>query len=417
MVPPNDFVGLDDFLDVLGLELVLLFDFFEMPGSIDEEHVIGLLAFLQDKDADRDGGGVEEVGRHTDHCVDVAVLEQLGADAFLRTAPEEHAVQQDDGHHAFVFEVVEAVEQEGEVGGRFGSESVAFEAHVVRQSIIRFPPLAERWIGYAGVEARLLGRVLLAHQVPVVEQCVAVEDLELGILHPMEQHVHAGEVVGGYVLFLPENLSNGAAGLVHLFADVELQRAGAAGHVHDTLESFFRAGSRLLAVQRDNGGEHVGNPLRGVELSRLLAGAGRELADQVFAGVAQRIDVRRELRQTFGNLLDDRAELGVPIGIGFAQLVRAEIDLGEEALEDAVEGFRLDVFEARLQRVEEFRVLGAGHIGDAAPEVFGANDIVHLAAHLLLKLGREVRMARGGSSSAGPLRGGCCSGRNSWWDF
>jgi hypothetical protein len=49
--------------------------------------------------------------------------------------------------------------------------------------------------------------------------------------------------------------------------------------------------------------------------------------------------------------------------------------------------------------------------------VFGANDIVHLAAHLLLKLGREVRMARGGSSSAGPLRGGCCSGRNSWWDF
>jgi hypothetical protein len=58
-----------------------------------------------------------------------------------------------------------------------------------------------------------LGRVLLAHHVPLVEQGVAVEDLELRVLHPVQQHVHARQVVGGDVLFLAENLADGAARL------------------------------------------------------------------------------------------------------------------------------------------------------------------------------------------------------------
>ena len=58
--------------------------------------------------------------------VDLAVVEQLGADAFLGTATEEHAVPQDDRHHAFVFQEMEAVEQEGEVGGGFGGEAVLY---------------------------------------------------------------------------------------------------------------------------------------------------------------------------------------------------------------------------------------------------------------------------------------------------
>ena len=33
-------------------------------------------------------------------------------------------------------------------------------------------------------------------------------DLELGVLHPVQQHVHAGEVVGGDVLFLPVDLAD-----------------------------------------------------------------------------------------------------------------------------------------------------------------------------------------------------------------
>jgi hypothetical protein len=35
-------------------------------------------------------------------------------------------VGQDDGHHAFVFQEVEAVQQEGKIGGGFGGEAVVF---------------------------------------------------------------------------------------------------------------------------------------------------------------------------------------------------------------------------------------------------------------------------------------------------
>ena len=50
-------------------------------------------------------------------------------------------------------------------------------------------------------------------------------------------------------------------------------------HLPDPDKSLFGLG--FLAVQRDDGGEDVGNLLRGVELARLLAGPGGKLADQV----------------------------------------------------------------------------------------------------------------------------------------
>ena len=129
----------------------------------------------------------------------------------------------------------------------------------------------------------------------------------------------------------------------------------------------------------------LGNLLRRVELARLLARPGGELADQVFVGVAQRVDVGGELRQSLGDLADDRAELGVAVVVLLAQLVRAEVDLREQALEGALEGFVLDVLEALLQRVQQLAVLGAGQVGDAAPEVLRLDDVMHLAAHLLLE--------------------------------
>ena len=66
----------------------------------------------------------------------------------------------------------------------------------------------QRRIGDDGVEAGFLRRVQLAQRVPLVGQGVAVEDLELRVLHPVQQHVHAGQVVGGVVLFLAVDLHN-----------------------------------------------------------------------------------------------------------------------------------------------------------------------------------------------------------------
>ena len=171
----------------------------------------------------------------------------------------------------------------------------------------------------------------------------------------------------------------------HALAHIEQQRARAAGEVHHAGEVLPLAGLRLLAVERDDRGEDVRDPLRRVELTGLLARARGELADQVLVGVAQSVAVRRELCEALGYLGDDRAELRVPVGVGLAELVGAEIDFREKPGERALERFVLDVFEAGLERVEQLAVLGAGHVGDAGPEVLGADDVMRLEPHLLLE--------------------------------
>jgi hypothetical protein len=119
-------VGLDDLFDVLVAKDVLAFAFLEVLGGVDEEDVVRLLALLQHEDADRNARGVEEIRGQADDGVNVAVLEQLSADAFLGAATKEHAVRQDDGHDALILEEMKAVQEEGEVGGGFGRESRGF---------------------------------------------------------------------------------------------------------------------------------------------------------------------------------------------------------------------------------------------------------------------------------------------------
>jgi hypothetical protein len=70
-----------------------------------------------------------------------------------------------------------------------------------------------------------------------------VVDLELRVLDPVQQHVHAGEVVGGDVLLLAVDLADAVR--AHLLADVEQQRAGTAGEVEDAAEVRHLAGLRV----------------------------------------------------------------------------------------------------------------------------------------------------------------------------
>lgn len=51
------------------------------------------------------------------------VVQQLAPDAFFRAAAKEHSVRQDDRHHAVVLQVVQPVQQEGEVGRVLGRHS------------------------------------------------------------------------------------------------------------------------------------------------------------------------------------------------------------------------------------------------------------------------------------------------------
>src|SRR5690606_39877448 len=102
---------------------------------------------------------------------------------------------------------------------------------------------------------------------------------------------------------------------------------------------FHRPRFGRLTVEGDNAREDGGDLLRRVELARLLARAGGKLADQVLVGVAERIDLGGELRQALVDLLDDLAKLLVLLCLFLSELFRIEVDLREQALEGALEGF------------------------------------------------------------------------------
>ena len=82
---------------------------------------------------------------------------------------------------------------------------------------------------------KLMKRVQLAQDVPFVGQGVAMVDIELGVLHPVQQHVHAGEVVSGDVHFLPVDFADGAIRVLDPLAHIDEEGAGAAGEVGHAL--------------------------------------------------------------------------------------------------------------------------------------------------------------------------------------
>jgi len=383
-------VGLDDLLDIVGFPIlafsqaVLTLALLEMFGGVDEEDVVGLLALLENEDADRDAGGVEQIRGQADDGVDVAVLEQLFADLFLGATAEEHAVRQDDGHDALVRQVMEAVQEEGEVGGGLRGQSVIFEPHVAAHIVLRFPTVTERGIGDDGVELGHPGGVGLAQKIPVVGQRIAVVDFKFRVLHPVQQHVHAREIVSSDVLLLAVDLADAAR--AHLLAYVEQQRAGTAGEVENLAELFDRPLLGFLAVEGDDAREDGRNLLRGVELAGLLARAGGELPDQVFVGVAEGVCFGGELGESPVDFPDDVAEFPVLVGVGLTELVGAEVDLGKKPLESALEGVVFDVAKALPQRIEQVAALVACEVRNVGPEVVRLDDVVDLAPHLFLEI-------------------------------
>ena len=65
----------------------------------------------------------------------------------------------------------------------------------------------------------------------------------------------------------------------------------------------------------------------------------------------------RQALRILAPLRDNGAELGVAVLIFPAEFVRTEVDLREEALEGAFEGFVFDVFETRLQGIEQITAI------------------------------------------------------------
>ncbi len=118
------------------------------------------------------------------------------------------------------------------------------------------------------------------------------------------------------------------------------------------------------------------------------------MADQVFIGIAQHIAVIAELRDLRGDGADDLAQLGIAFDRRPAEFFRVQIDFGEQAIEGAGKGLVFDVTETALQGLQQFIVLCARHLRDAAPEISRVDDVVRLAPHLRLEVGHIVGIVR-----------------------
>ena len=142
-----------------------------------------------------------------------------------------------------------------------------------------------------------------------IGQRVALHDQRGGVV--VQDHVHAGEAAGGGVLFLAVE-RDGGAGLV---ADLQEQRAGAAGRVVDG------GGGAGLGVTdaddlRDDAADFGGR----VELALALATLGGEVPHQVFVGVAENVvalgAVLREIEGLFSKMamrLVSRSTFSLPL--------------------------------------------------------------------------------------------------------
>src|SRR5690606_24607525 len=131
----------------------------------------------------------------------------------------------------------------------------------------------------------------------------------------------------------------------------------------------------VLRIERNDAGEDARDLLRRVELARLLAGARRKLTDEILVGIAEKIAIRGKLRKPLVDGLDDDAQPVVALLVGLAELFGVQIDLRKEPLEAAGERLVFDELEAPLQSVEQLAVLGAGHLGDCTPQIFGLDDV------------------------------------------
>ena len=110
---------------VLLLVLVIVF------SSIDEENIITLSALLQHDDTDRNTRRVKQVGGQADDAVNVVIGDELFPDSSLRTTTEKDSVRKNNGHGAAAAQVMEAVQQKGEVCRTLGRDAIVLKTRIL----------------------------------------------------------------------------------------------------------------------------------------------------------------------------------------------------------------------------------------------------------------------------------------------
>lgn len=103
-------VGIDDFVYVLGKERVLSLARLIMLCRVDEQNVVGPLAFLQHENADWYACRIEQLGWQADHRIYVTIFQKLGTYLLLSPAAEQDTMRQDNRHGAVLSKEVEPMQ-------------------------------------------------------------------------------------------------------------------------------------------------------------------------------------------------------------------------------------------------------------------------------------------------------------------
>ena len=337
-------VGVHDFVDVFGAQVVLRFAFAVFAVGVDEEHAalvaLGIEALsgtglVEHQDAGRYAGAIKQVAGQANDGLQVAFVDEVLARLALLATAKQHAVRHDGGQAAVGFEHGQHVLHKHEVG------FFAFFGHPDRKAsgeldVFFDVVLAERGVGQHAVKAlelAVFGLVLwLAQGVLLADD---------GVRDAVQQHVHFANGPGGAHFFLPVQGQFRGVGpaFAQIVARLDQHAARAdSGVVH---AHFFLGVADLDADAHDFS--------RGVELTGFFTGGVGKVFDQPLVGGAQQVGEFKVFvfERDFVEVLDEVDERVV------VQRVLADFAVEVDgAFEHVLQGIGVVVFE-RLQRFVE----------------------------------------------------------------
>ena len=191
-------VGIIYLGDILGRKLILVAFMNKLIAGINKTNSVVCLVFLQYQEASGNGCAKEKILWHLNDGIHKVVAYQVLAYLLLRTATIQHARELYDGSRAFGTQPTEHVHGEGKVClAPWGEHASRRKTRVVdeRGIAITIPRHGIWRVGDDGIEwlVAFMQRIL---------QGIAVLNVEMVVVHIVQEHVHTTEVVGFHVDFL-----------------------------------------------------------------------------------------------------------------------------------------------------------------------------------------------------------------------
>lgn len=246
-------------------------------GGVDELHAGVALVLGEHEDVGGNGRAIEQSAREGDDGLHIVLFDEVLTDFLFRTTAIEDAREADNGCATLGREIVKGVEDEGKVGIVFGSQHASrCKAVVVDECGIVFahPLHGIGRVGDDGIEGTIAAKLW-------AQESVAKGDVKLVVVDGVEKHVHARQVVGGVVDFLPEK-SFFDEMMVKLLLSLKQERTAAASRVVDFVDARLSVGGDTC--------EEFRHLLGGEELSSRLSCRLGVVADEKFVGIAKEVD-------------------------------------------------------------------------------------------------------------------------------